>query len=133
MFFGANMSYAKFGVIGKNNVLDFGKVSSDGLTASPAVELLGEREVELDAYFPNDPSLISSVDRFVLNPTFGYPFTINIYEAGVYARTFTNKRGDTAHRPLPANPGFNYFDTTLGKMIVWDGTAWVNMDGTALS
>ena len=25
------------------------------------------------------------------------------------------------------------FDTTLGKMIVWNGTAWVNMDGTALS
>jgi len=28
--------------------------------------------------------------------------------------------------------GFTFFDTTLGKMIVWDGTAWVNMDGSPL-
>lgn len=29
--------------------------------------------------------------------------------------------------------GFQYFDTDLEKMVVWSGTAWVNMDGTALS
>lgn len=28
--------------------------------------------------------------------------------------------------------GFQYYDTTLNKYTCWDGTAWVNMDGTAL-
>lgn len=29
--------------------------------------------------------------------------------------------------------GLSIFDITLGKMIVWNGTTWVNMDGSALS
>lgn len=29
--------------------------------------------------------------------------------------------------------GFQYYDTTLKKYIVWNGTEWTNMDGTALS
>ena len=43
--------------------------------------------------------------------------------------------GDTSSRPTMAatDVGYQYFDTTLGKVIVWDGTAWKNVDGTALS
>lgn len=43
--------------------------------------------------------------------------------------------GATADRPAmaSADKGFIFFDTTLGKSIVWNGSAWVNMDGTALS
>lgn len=43
--------------------------------------------------------------------------------------------GATSNRPASSDvwAGYNYFDTTLGKSIVWNGTAWVNMDGTALS
>lgn len=29
--------------------------------------------------------------------------------------------------------GYMYFDTTLGKYICWNGTIWVNLDGTALN
>lgn len=29
--------------------------------------------------------------------------------------------------------GYTYFDNTNGKMIVWNGTGWVNMDGTPLT
>lgn len=44
-------------------------------------------------------------------------------------------KGTTADRPTAENAevGFTYFDTTLGKMIVSNGSAWVNMDGSALS
>lgn len=42
-------------------------------------------------------------------------------------------RGDTASRPFTGMAGYLYFDTTLGKYIYWDGSAWVNLDGTALS
>lgn len=49
--------------------------------------------------------------------------------------------GTTAQRPVttwyynnfqPDKPGFMYFDTDLGKYIVWNGSSWVNLDGTAL-
>lgn len=42
--------------------------------------------------------------------------------------------GTTAERPAASvvDIGFTYFDTNLGKMIVSNGTAWVNMDGSEL-
>ena len=42
--------------------------------------------------------------------------------------------GTTANRPsfqdMPS--GFPYFDKDLGKYICWSGTAWINLDGSAL-
>jgi hypothetical protein len=43
------------------------------------------------------------------------------------------KRGSTQERPTDVEIGFIYKDTTLNKLIVWDGDAWVNMDGTVLA
>lgn len=45
-----------------------------------------------------------------------------------------NKYGDTSSRPQldSSMEGFTYYDSTLKKMILWNGSAWVNMDGTAL-
>lgn len=40
--------------------------------------------------------------------------------------------GTTAQRPVHPSTGFIYFDSTLDKAIVWDGVAWVNLDGSAL-
>lgn len=46
-----------------------------------------------------------------------------------------NPKGDTNSRPtlLDTDEGFEYYDTTLKKKILWNGTAWVNLDGTELS
>ena len=33
---------------------------------------------------------------------------------------------------VSANEGFEYYDTTLKKKVLWNGTAWVNMDGSSL-
>ena len=43
--------------------------------------------------------------------------------------------GNTAGRPTltATDAGYMYFDTQLGKYICWDGTAWKNLDGSALS
>ena len=41
--------------------------------------------------------------------------------------------GNTANRPVTTKVGFMYFDTQLSKYICWNGTAWVNLDGTALA
>ena len=36
-------------------------------------------------------------------------------------------------RPLNPDEGAVIYDSTLKKCILWNGTAWVNLDGTALS
>ena len=54
------------------------------------------------------------------------------------AETLIGKeKGTTAERPDEtnlgtANAGFEYYDSTLKKKILWNGTTWVNMDGSTL-
>lgn len=40
--------------------------------------------------------------------------------------------GETADRPSAPEVGQAFFDTTLGKAIIYNGSAWVNFDGSAL-
>ena len=39
----------------------------------------------------------------------------------------------TPLRPTDIPEGSVIYDSTLAKLILWNGTAWVNLDGTALS
>lgn len=58
----------------------------------------------------------------------------NIYDInGINILALT--KGTTEQRPtLTSNDeGFQYYDSTLKKMILWNGTSWVNLDGTALT
>ena len=43
-------------------------------------------------------------------------------------------KGTTTQRPTlsSADEGFEYYDSTLKKKVLWNGTAWVNMDGSSL-
>ena len=45
------------------------------------------------------------------------------------------KQGTTAERPAMNQNyiGATYYDTTLKKMILWNGTTWTNVDGSALT
>ena len=45
-----------------------------------------------------------------------------------------NRKGTTAQRPTlsTTEARFTYFDTDLGQNIVWDGTQWLNPDGTLI-
>ncbi|WP_337586310.1 hypothetical protein [Prevotella pectinovora] len=44
------------------------------------------------------------------------------------------QKGGTKNRPIleTGETGFLFFDTTLNKYIVWNGTEWTNMDGSSL-
>ena len=46
-----------------------------------------------------------------------------------------DSKGNTLNRPNLTinNEGFEYYDTTLKKKILWNGTNWVNIDGSTLS
>lgn len=59
--------------------------------------------------------------------------TVTWVEANGY--TAAANKGATSARPTLAatDTGYTYWDTDLGKMIAWNGSAWVNLDGTALS
>lgn len=46
---------------------------------------------------------------------------------------FVERIGTTENRPLILYKGCEYYDTTLKKKILWDGTAWVNLDGSLLN
>ena len=60
-----------------------------------------------------------------------YRFSPNI---GKFVST-DKTTGTSSERPNLTNldEGFEYYDTTLKKKIIWNGTTWVNFDGTELS
>lgn len=62
-------------------------------------------------------------------------FKIYSQEASTVTVLQLNSIGATSDRPASTYKyiGFQYYDTTLNKYIMWNGTAWVNMDGTALA
>lgn len=43
-------------------------------------------------------------------------------------------KGDFNSRPILSllDEGFEYYDTTLNKKILWNDSEWVNMDGISL-
>lgn len=45
---------------------------------------------------------------------------------------FIIHKGTTDQRPTGVKESYQYYDTTLKKYIVWNGTEWTNMDGTTL-
>lgn len=52
-----------------------------------------------------------------------------------FVMTGLNTKGNTNSRPVLSadDEGYEYYDTTLKKKILWNGTAWVNVDGTQLA
>lgn len=51
-----------------------------------------------------------------------------------FVMTGLNTKGNTNSRPVLSadDEGYEYYDTILKKKILWNGTAWVNVDGTQL-
>lgn len=45
-------------------------------------------------------------------------------------RKFVTLNGVTGSRPTSSILGQYYFDTTLGRPVWWDGSTWVDADGT---
>ena len=83
---------------------------------------------ETDEYILIYSVISSSAIKFIdVNETHesGY-FDTTLYSNAV------KTSGATSARPATSAVGQTFFDTTIGKMIVYNGTAWVNMDGTAL-
>lgn len=57
------------------------------------------------------------------------------WKTGLVTNVWMNYRGYTNERPLLSlvDDGYPFYDRTLQKYICWNGTQWVNFDGTSLS
>lgn len=57
------------------------------------------------------------------------------WEQGLTSTIWKNYRGLTSERPILKvdDDGYPFYDRVLKKYIVWDGTEWVNFDGTPLN
>jgi hypothetical protein len=49
---------------------------------------------------------------------------------GIFDPTSSTGAGATASRPAGPNVGAQFYDTTLGKPIWWNGTNWLDAAGT---
>ena len=47
--------------------------------------------------------------------------------------SISEAKGITSERPTAPEEGFEFYDSTLKKKILWNGTTWVNIDGTELA
>ena len=82
-----------------------------------------------------NPDYVKSNGAFDLMS--GDSVVLSIASSGASAGfRFQFKNYETASRPSitpSTGAGSVIYDSTLGKLILWNGTAWVNLDGTALS
>lgn len=104
------------------------------------------------AIFTNKESNITLIDTDVSITDTTLVFKISgVYyiklKNKVYIITYNGKRieniidysnllkGTTDNRPILAsiNEGFEYYDSTLKKKILWNGSTWTNLDGSALT
>lgn len=53
------------------------------------------------------------------------PTTTTDGKTPIYTPPRSYKYGTTANRPYSVQPGHKYFDTDLNRLIIWDGTKWV--------
>ena len=96
-------------------------------------------------YLDDKPVSINSiiVEFVVMSKAIASGLAINAYfdDIRIGATTagdkiaFLNEKGITSARPTLAlvSAGFKYYDTTLNKYIMSNGTAWTNLDGSALT
>jgi hypothetical protein len=50
----------------------------------------------------------------------------DVLDANGWVRCCRNATGTTTQRPVPGFKGYEYLDTTLGYVIVWDGATFRN-------
>jgi hypothetical protein len=76
---------------------------------------------------PNDTNL----DGIIIKDTGKDAFFIKSNSSNIQ---ITTPKKDTTSRPslVASDEGFRCYDRTLKKEILWNGTEWTNMDGTAL-
>lgn len=119
---------------------------SDSITDTSGNTLIKAGYYELTTIVPVRPKESEfndwAITQFVIG-IYNEP-TIDVYVSNIYffdigdgSELCDNSNpvlvsGTTDIRPYLPFVGQSYFDTTIGKSIVWNGTEWTNIDGTTL-
>ena len=83
-------------------------------------------------YLEVQPNIEGNAQTFSFTiPSIDYIYNPTIYRSEIDEQRYLNI-GKTEHRPSDRGIGTQFYDTTLKKYIVWNGTEWTNMDGTTL-
>jgi len=108
-------------------------------TMSERITLIGVR-VDIPLYstflIVNNVDISSPIELYDNTFTFSVEMKDNAVNNITVVRNIVSnaQSGNTASRPTSKLViGQTFFDTQLGKMIVWNGSNWVNMDGTPLT
>lgn len=138
-------------VLPLSQTINLGRITTTGIECSISVESYASPfkpkvTIEKFSTLPNinafgNRNLLSAADTFDRslrpywiwkNNRMGYVMNGRMY--GANGLTDGALSGTTAERPSlrTQDKGFIYFDTDKGKSIVWNGSTWVNMDGTAI-
>lgn len=94
-------------------------------SAKGAIEISGDplgsnTDLKVATLIENRYDEMGSGDPYVTNPQ--YAVIIDSRRQG----------GTTGHRPAAPAKYETYFDSTLGKLIVYSGSGWIDVDGTAI-
>ncbi len=110
--------------------------------SSQRIEITGKKVGGSLRTLTNTDSVSTTKVKVSLSNPSDYPKTWKnwitwVDEDGVDVTDVTSVIGDTTTRESmtlsPTNIGLKYFDTDLVKYVLWNGTAWTNLDGTTLS
>lgn len=80
-----------------------------------------------------DPEPLEGTFRFLLANKIMQYFNGETWNTLTYKPADAKNQGSSEDRPSNVDIGFIYKDTTLNKLILWEGTKWVNLDGTELT
>lgn len=80
-----------------------------------------------------DPEPLEGTFRFLLANKIMQYFNGETWNTLTYKPADAKNQGSSEDRPSNIDIGFIYKDTTLNKLILWEGTKWVNLDGTDLT
>ncbi len=119
-------------------------VKTDSIIASDSRNLIkyvvGSRELQIGEQSVTEYLSLFAIQEISFNNVYGsvmlgdVGFTISASNGMALSNTpFYFSDYSTASRPTGINEGAVIYDSTLKKCILYNGTAWVNLDGTALS
>ena len=120
---------------------DLESVSVKLSTTAQRIEITGRKiGSSLRSLVNTDNSSTTKIKVTLSNPS-KYPdswknWMLWVDENGIDMTDVTSVRGETSTRTAmtltESNAGLTYYDTTLLKYVIWNGTDWTNLDGTAL-
>lgn len=119
----------------QNNTKKVRYINGGGMAAISGTDAAGRiifklGDYEYVDYWQVQNKIDVNSDHIIIIDNTGNPL---MWKSAGWEHLATIASKGTAYRPVSGiYPGYLYFDTDLKKMILWNGSAWTNIDGTAL-